>query len=248
MRIEAGDINLQNFRGDTKTQALALYKLICAMYSLPFVLNAPDELLLVTAMARFYAALPVLSRYLSNIFPRSLSFLDTMHNKPIELLVATKELTHPKLFKDCLLLCFGPWESPIFLQLQDPQLKRAATHARNGICHEISRTQERIIHAIGDDKSRNNLSTALGSAEVSAAKQVSSSHASNGSTYLPCYYRNLLDSTAALLPQVRYYIKPLLQNQLRLANATNMDNHECYLFGLTILDEDLPWDQKQTDW
>ncbi|KAH8801164.1 hypothetical protein F5882DRAFT_514465 [Hyaloscypha sp. PMI_1271] len=134
---KAGDLNVKHFKGDPNIQALAFYKLVCVMYSLPFVLRDPGELIILTAMARFYAALPVLSRSLLNTIPRSPGFLTGMQGKAVELLVAAKELRHPELFKDCLLLCLGPWGAPEFNQLEDHQLKSVAIHARKELCFGV---------------------------------------------------------------------------------------------------------------
>lgn len=73
-----------------------------------FMLESPGELLSLTSLARFYATLPVLSRSLLNVMPQSPDFLLGMQDKALELLVAAKELRHPLLFKDCLILCLGP--------------------------------------------------------------------------------------------------------------------------------------------
>jgi hypothetical protein len=68
-----------------------------------------------------------------------------MQDKVLKLLVAAKELRHPLLFKDCFILCLGPWGNPKASKLTDLQLKRAATNALNEISSKITQTQARII-------------------------------------------------------------------------------------------------------
>jgi len=223
------------------------------MYSLPFVLRDPGELILLTAMARFYAALPVLSRSLLHTIPRSPGFLSGMQNKAVELLVAAKELRHPELFKDCLLLCLGPWGAPKFIQLKDQQLKSVAIHARNELCFGVCEAQQRIVLEMGQSDQAGKTKNAVGILQFSAAQRVSygcdTFHQIADQVCLPCYYRKLLDAnTSPFQYQIKLSFAPLMEDRLTLINANYLNRRSCYFLGLAIRDEDLPWDQTQTDW
>jgi len=62
---------------------------------MPFILESPGELLSLTALARFYAALPVLSRTLSNVLLQSPKFLLGMQGKALELLIGRQRIETP---------------------------------------------------------------------------------------------------------------------------------------------------------
>jgi hypothetical protein len=223
------------------------------MYSLPFVLRGPDELILLTAMARFYTALPVLSRSLLNAIMRSPDFLSNMQNRAVELLIAAKELRHPELFKDCLLLCLGPWGAPKFYQLEDPQLESVAIHARNELCLSVYEAQARIVSAMGYGNYTDSTKIALGTVEFNAAKKVSfiwdDIHPGGDQVCMPCYYRELLKANISFFqPLIKSSFEPLMEDRLSLINANNLYRRSCYFLGLEIRDEDLPWDQTQMDW
>lgn len=222
------------------------------MYSLPFVLRNPVELILLTAMARFYAALPVLSRSLLNTIPRSPGFLSGMQNMAVELLVAAKELRHPQLFKDCLLLCLGPWGAPEFNQLEDHQLKSVAIRARNELCFGVCEAQARIVHEMGHSNYVDSIKIAVGTMEFSAARSFfggDDHHPWEHQICMPCYYRKLLNAnTPFFQSEIRKSFEPLMEDRLSLINANNLKKRSCYFLGLEIRDEDLPWDQTQMDW
>lgn len=216
---------------------------------MPFILENLNELLSLTALARFYAALPVLSRNLSNVLPQSPKFLLGMQDKALELLVAAKELRHPLLFKDCLILCLGPWEDAKASKITDPQLKRAASNALNEISSEIVRTQARIILSISYEQLRSRMCSLLGAGELEAARAQRSTHLNMRVICLPCYYRTLANTnTTPYQDKLRKLIEPLWESNLSLIRAKNLKKRECYFLGVNIRDSELPWDQTQTDW
>jgi hypothetical protein len=172
-----------------------------------------------------------------------------MQGKALELLMAAKELRHPLLFKDCLILCLGPWQEPKVSKITDPQIKRAATNALNEIGTEIAHTQARIILSMSYELPTSNMGTALGAGELEAARGLRSTHLSCSTICLPCYYRNLANAkTVPYQERLRKLIEPLWESNLRLINAKNLKKRECYFLGVHIRNEDLPWDQNQTDW
>ena len=89
---------------------------------IPYKFDSVEELLGMTRLARFYVALPVLSRSLHNAFLQSPDFINEMAVNAPELLLAARELRHAELFKDCLLLCLGPWVLSLFTKIEDREL------------------------------------------------------------------------------------------------------------------------------
>jgi hypothetical protein len=176
-----------------------------------------------------------------------------MQKLAVELLVAAKELRHPELFKNCLLLCLGPWGAPEFNQLEDQQLKRIAIHARNELCFGVYEAQARIIRAMGLGDHAGKTQGAVGVGQFTAAKSVSyvwdHFHRMTDEVCMPCYYRQLLSASIPFFQSaIRKSFEPLMEDRLTLINANNLKRRSCYFLGLEIRDEDLPWDQTQTDW
>jgi hypothetical protein len=129
-----GDLKLSTFtKGKSKQQALAFYKIVCAVYSVPDKLTNAKELPTLTVLAQFYIALPVLSRSLSYTLLPSKAFISKMESNASDLLVAIKQLRHAELFKDYLLLSLGPWHFPFSPKSKDPGLKQMAITARGRI-------------------------------------------------------------------------------------------------------------------
>lgn len=66
---------------------------------------------------------------------------------------------------------------------------------------------------------------------------------------LPCYYHRLCHAnTGDMQKVIQPQILPQRDDNLALINAKDIRYRDCYFLGLTIKDEDLPWDQTQTDW
>jgi hypothetical protein len=93
------------------------------------------------------------------------------------------------------------------------------------------------------------MGTALGAGELEAARWLRSTHSSFGQIFLPCYYRTLPNAkTGPYQEKLREFIEPLWENNHSLVNSKHLKKSEFYFLGVHIRDEELPWDQTQTDW
>jgi hypothetical protein len=101
-----------------------------------------------TDLARFYAALPALSRSLSAAFFFSPGFSKEIRAYACELLVAATELRHPVLFREALILTLGPWRDPEYRQLTGPMLKKVARNAYNALGAKVARVHEKLLIAM----------------------------------------------------------------------------------------------------
>lgn len=63
-RGQAGELNLFEYEGEKEQQVTAFSKLLPATYGQPYYLSSCEELIAITSLARFYVALPTLSRSL----------------------------------------------------------------------------------------------------------------------------------------------------------------------------------------
>ena len=165
-----------------------------------------------------------------------------MQDKALELVVIAKELRHPLPFKDCLILCLGPWQDPKASKITDPQIKRAATNGVNEIGTEIAHTQARIILSMSYEQPATNMGTALGVGELEAAKGLRSTHLSCSTICLPCYYRNLENAkTGPCQERLRNLIEPLWGRISVSSMPKTLNKRECYFLGVQIRDEEFPW-------
>jgi hypothetical protein len=90
-------------------------------------------------LARFYAALPALSRSLSATFFSSPWFIASIRRYPREILIAAAELRHSVLFREALIFILNPWENPEYLRLEDPKLKKVAHIAYNALGAKVAK-------------------------------------------------------------------------------------------------------------
>ena len=104
-----------------------------------------------TRLARFYAALVVLSRSLHSAFLQSPDFVDAMAVNAPELLLAAKELRQVELFKDSLLLFLGPWERPLFTKIEDKELRILAEKYFSKIGFDVADRQARVLVGLSHD-------------------------------------------------------------------------------------------------
>jgi len=74
-RLQAGELDVSNFKGSLQDQTKSFYKLLSAFYGQRYSLSRYEELFTMTDLARFYAALPALSRSLPSTFFSSLGFI-----------------------------------------------------------------------------------------------------------------------------------------------------------------------------
>ena len=225
------------------------------MYGLPYELNAVAELLAMTSLARFYAALPVLSRSLSATLLRSKSFICSMESSASKLVVAAKELRHAELFKDCLLLSIGPWNETYCVHerlFEDPTLTQLASSVLGKISLVICQAQHMLLLAMtGGDKYdiEGHMADALESEVTQVAHDVASDHKSLAC--LPCFYRRLHGSDLCIEESELKddHIKPLLENKLILPKFHGVEeDFGCHFLFVEVDDDELPWDRTQTDW
>jgi hypothetical protein len=101
-----------------------------------------------TDLARFYDALPALSRSLPSTFFSSPGFIKEIRAYACELLVAATELRHPVLFREALILTLGPWRDPEYRRLTDPMLKTVGRNAYNALHAKVAKVHEKILIAM----------------------------------------------------------------------------------------------------
>ena len=202
------------------------------MYGVPYELSNAKELLAMTALARFYGALPVLSRSLLAPLLRSESFVYSMESSTLQLVVAAKELRHVELFKDCLLLSVGPWNKRYGIteqKFEDPLLTQLVSSVLSKITLMVCNAQHALVSAMaGLDAAGydGNMEEALQSKVTDIAKDVASEHQSTAC--LPCFYRDLYNADLGCEDSElkEDFLEPLLADNLFLANFHGVEDFE----------------------
>jgi len=218
------------------------------MYSLGYTLENAKEFSTMTRMARFYAALPILSRSLSASILQSRGFLSQMDSNAEQLLGVAKELRHAELFKDCLLLYLGPWCSDFEPQIDDHKTNLLACTLRNRICHKIAVAQGGILDALAgrsyfEYDSADGRKFANKHYEIANESFEEIEHGPHGKACMPCFFRALKNADlmgAKFLKED--CLDTLFENYLILPA---LDDYQCHFLCAKILDEELPWDRTQ---
>jgi hypothetical protein len=146
--LQAGELDVLNFKGSQEDQTKCFSKPLSAFYGQRYSLSSCKEFFTMTDLARFYAALPAISRSLSSTFFSSPGFIKEIRACACELLVAATELRHPVLFREALILTLGPWTDPEYRRLTDPMLKKVARNAYNALGAKVARVHEKILIAM----------------------------------------------------------------------------------------------------
>ena len=224
----------------------AFSKLLSAIFGQPYYLFSCEELIAITSLARFYVALPTLSRSLYGaIFHKeSLWFRLGMPKYACEILSAAAELRHSDLFRDALVFSLGPWQSPVYRKLY-----KICKNAYNSLCAKIVKTHSGILDAGAQFEEYRSLDEF-----ASNTAMITGDCGSDiGYVPLPLYYRKLYEKDG-LYYEVETAFKekigPLMENNLALYRVGNMRDSvkENYFLCVTIDDEDLPWDMTQIEW
>lgn len=124
------------------------------MFGRQFQLTDVAELISMTEIAHYYAALPQVSNALYGAVMRSPSFVSSMKRDPCAVLASAKTLRNLLLFNDSLILSIGPWSDPRYLQIKDRELYKIASAARGKVCSMMEKAQGEILNAVASYKSR----------------------------------------------------------------------------------------------
>jgi len=248
-------------------EAKAFMNMLRAFYQQPLEIDGYDDLNYMTDDAKFYGCLPIVSyalnatlsrgdeegRYLNDIPP---------HHGP-NLIASAASLRNASLFKECVVLCAGPWKDPEFCEESFRH-----EHDREKYFMLPYELYKRISESIAsvhwdfitcstrgdedDNKTRDEKAAWRHTMEVTAEKL--KSRTENHDIPRAEYYRSLLDEEFGPFgcEYIREELKDLLENRLpinRRAEAGKADFKEHFI-SVQVYDHELPWDVNDTsmDW
>jgi hypothetical protein len=227
--------------------------LLYAFYNRLYEIDDIDELSEMTNLARFYVALPTLSKSLYAALYQSPMVIRDILDEACIVLELAAELRHPQLFRDALIFSLGPWDEPQYSNYLLPQkLEKIAKNAYNELCAKIVSVQQsllielrpRLKQEIKGIDLRNKIESLI-------SRSVGETYdPKDGEICLPSFYRKLYqaESSHHVERALRKHIEPLMKNELILERDGNADLSKLWFLCVTIADEDLPWDTTETDW
>lgn len=216
-------------------------RLLSVMYNKPVSISTPKELSRVTEMADYYFALRVLSSALDGILLRSAPMIGLLKSNVELVLETAHKLRSPLLFRECLILSVGPWTSPTYLLFKNKKLRKVAQTACHGVCAKLA-----VVHSLVLQQSSHTekVRDEVGSLAWDLDTKLES-------VFLPQYYRRV--SEIVVDGDEKLFLREtesLLQKNLMLHHGprSGVGKFKDYFLCAEIADEELPWDQNQTDW
>ena len=103
-----------------------------AFYAQIYEIVDYDELYTLVELARYYCALPILSRSLSSAIFECHSFSASIPLKAEEILPLAAELHHAVLFRECVVHIVGRWPDMKLNKIKDARLLKLIQMIRNG--------------------------------------------------------------------------------------------------------------------
>jgi hypothetical protein len=224
--------------------------LLYAFYNRLYEIDDIEDILEMTKLARFYVALPTVSKSLYAALYQSPRVTEYMHSGyACDFLQAATELRHPQVFREALIFSLGPWEKPQYLELKDKKLKKIAKNAYNELCAKVVSVHEKLLKELHLNCYQE--TTKIESLTRHYVREVNKGEGEDGKICLPSFYRKLYnaETTRNIENTLEEHIKPLMKNELTLCReAPDNDPYDRWFLCVTIEDEDLPWDTTETDW
>ncbi|KAH6663168.1 hypothetical protein B0J14DRAFT_609487 [Halenospora varia] len=231
-----------------KEKEVAAFKaLMSALHSVPFDIKTMEEITVITKMADYYCALPILSNALYRSCLRNTVLNDGIRQTPCAALETAFKLRNEALFRDCVIHAINPWGSPVFRRysFQDKKLSLCLRLAYGRLCEKVTKTDQEI---------RTHLHLYCNGPRVRLNFYKAVETIPN--LGLPGYYRRLYEtSDIEVDPQFKDAIGPLLENKLvfgggdtRDAAAGRSGIYRDHFLCIEVADEDLPWDVNERDW
>jgi hypothetical protein len=248
---------------ESEVEVDAFWKLICAMYIQPYLIEDVSELLVFVRLADYYCCLPVVSGTLSGALLGSPIFKrrDTdsvddnegqdFAHKAGELIFAAKKLRHPVLFRECFIHLVANLHDKNYMVDDLPALRGdkdlwlLLNEAKSSLRQRILAAQHEVLTA------------SLQGNFLAGFKTLACDKLCDNSEESAYFFRCLLEHREDVhhhqdeLEDMFSFIENLLRNNL-VFDQTDYGAGEgpyefCFL-SAELADEDMPWDVTEVDW
>lgn len=113
------------------------------MYLKPYLIEDYHTLKMVTNLAEYYCALPILSRTLDAVFLRSPGLVDEINDNTCKIFQLATKLRNELLFRESLIWLVGDIDEPLPRGLPD-HLEKLAKTVQNNVFHQGYRPRQRF--------------------------------------------------------------------------------------------------------
>ncbi|KAL2063653.1 hypothetical protein VTL71DRAFT_5458 [Oculimacula yallundae] len=259
----ASDLNISASKIDTKAQTKAFKNILDTMYHHPYVLEHAKEIITMTNLARFYMALPTVSRSLDKALKDSWDSLDQLWIKDnaCDMLTAAYALRHKQLYKNALIWCLGPFRQPVYTKLEDRALLQAARcqafKLRATILDELYQIfgcmLEEYDDGLTDDDPENKPIRMVINFIKLSARHIENQE--DSTLHIPAlfdFFKDLRDQKDETWSEsiAKIVFTTLTKSNLSFGYCfTGQDPcRDYFLFSTVDSDWDLPWDAEELDW
>ncbi|TGO45071.1 hypothetical protein BCON_0426g00020 [Botryotinia convoluta] len=259
----------RKLRHTRELHELAFINFIGTFYGKSWVIKNTEVLQLVTELADYYCALPIVSKsmqgalFLSPEFCKSVFFGETRI-----LLDLAFKLRSPEIFRECMICLVGEWQEkmgdpnkspPEMLynpRLTNPKLNELAIKLHSQICAKICATQQAIVYNCQLYPNDIEIKTKIGKSYLEKIKSREAEYTIyHGRISLPEYFQAFAEESQGNFSPA---VKDILKNELifnKFLRAGDIEfplnlfqEIQSYFLCAEIKDEDLPWDLNATDW
>ncbi|TVY78168.1 hypothetical protein LSUE1_G004189 [Lachnellula suecica] len=244
---KAPDI-ITKFSGKTTHEVAAFESLMHAIHGWAIAISDQAHLHLVTQLADYYRALPILSLTVSAALPTNPGMTAAIPQHCCSILEDAYKLRNATLFRECLVYACGPWDSPAgpqYMTLQNTKLKFVVERAYHRFNTSLLQFQTLLLKKTAE--------TLIGpSVGLELMMEVGKSVEGGKDFHLPAYFRQATKvSDLASCQVVKESADRLLKSCLTLdqgAARSGYGDFRNFFLGFEISDDDLPWDVNERHW
>ncbi|KAK0115490.1 hypothetical protein ONS96_013945 [Cadophora gregata f. sp. sojae] len=188
--------------------------MLCAFYVNPYCISSCSELSILTRLADFYCALPIVSRTLNMAFLSSPDLINDLPNHRCEAIELATKLRNKILFREALVWIVGPWSMPMYHTLEDTKLRKIAHKVYADIALKIVDINHKLLAVISHEV--NVVKMEIEDSPVKRAMDQAMDQAitrtnRRGDFYMPRYFREL---DKALRAYCIYPLEELLEDAM----------------------------------
>ncbi|KAF7911437.1 uncharacterized protein EAF01_002944 [Botrytis porri] len=268
--ISSSNLMPRQIKRTQKLHETAFINFIGTFYGKSWVIKNTEALQLVTELADYYCALPVVSKSLHGAFFRSPEFSKRIFfSNKLTLLNLAFRLRSPELFRECMICLVGRWQDhtcqyPIESQpemlynpkLTNRKLNELAIKLHNQICIKVSATQRQIVFHCQVKPNALGIKAKIERSYLDKMKRRETEKGVyGGQVSLPEYFQTFGEDSSGIFALA---VSDILKNELIfnkslragdiLFPGKTQNDIQAHFLCAEIKDEDLPWDLNETDW
>ncbi|CZR55435.1 uncharacterized protein PAC_05323 [Phialocephala subalpina] len=236
-----GDNDLSGYKGDSKHQERCFHKLICAIYTRPYVIYSFKCLQTLVELADYYRALPIVSRTLDSVLLNGDKRNICVREDCYDILALAAKLRNKLLFREALIHIVGSTDEADSYEgsLEDPRLSKICRNARYEILALVGQAYQEILNLRDDTMAK----------EVSRIAKDARDTSAGGDIYIPLYFKKLHYKGLINVADLMKNNLVLRRNEYDIEHDDNIhDDYPDSFFCGKIDDEDLPWDTTEQEW